>query len=52
MQNLLSPFLAVFEWSKNTQIHIMEFSFTFFDVWIWSMIAGICISVFLYMQER
>lgn len=52
MDSFLKPFLVVFEWARSYEISIYGFSFTFFDVWIWVCIAGLVISLFLYITER
>lgn len=52
MQELLSPFLVIIEWARTYQITISGFSFTFFDVWVWCLIAGVVIALFCYILER
>lgn len=52
MESMLKPFFVVFEWARNTSLNIGGFSFTFFDVWIWSLIACVVISLFLFIRER
>lgn len=52
MESMLKPFVVVFEWARNTALNIGGFSFTFFDVWIWTAIACIVIALFLYIWER
>lgn len=52
MESMLKPFVVVFEWARNAALNIGGFSFTFFDVWVWTAIAGIVIALFLYIWER
>lgn len=37
------PFVVIFNWMRKTYIHLMGFSFTFMDVFVWTLFAGIAI---------
>jgi len=40
---LVKPFLKIIDWSRTQKIVIGKVSFTFFDFWLWQILAGVFI---------
>lgn len=38
-QSLTSPITVIFNWLSSTSINLFGFHFTFFDLWIYQLIA-------------
>jgi len=44
LDNIMQPFVLIIEWLRNTTFYLGEYPFTFWDFFIWQLLAGIVIS--------
>jgi hypothetical protein len=52
MEELIAPLLTFIEWSKSYQIVLAGIHFTFFDVWLYTIVVGIVLGFILNFYER
>ena len=43
LNNIMQPFVVIIDWMRNTTFYLGEFPFTFWDLFLWELIAGIVI---------
>lgn len=43
LNEIMQPFVVFFDWLRNTTFYLGEYPFTFWDLIVWQMFAGIVI---------
>lgn len=43
LDNIMSPVTVVFDWMRNSTFYLGQFPFTFWDLFVWGLLASVII---------
>lgn len=51
INEIMNPFVQVIDWLRNRSFMLGEFSFTFFDLFTWQLLAMVLIGFIIKIRE-
>ena len=48
---IMQPFVIVIDWLRTYQLHLGEFTLTFMDLFVWSIMASIVIGFIVSIRD-
>ena len=51
LDQIMAPFTVVFDWMRSRTFYLGQYPFTFWDLFLWSLIASIVIGFIVKIRD-